>query len=144
MSLERKHIAKLIKLENNGELKRLLGEREFQGNSFLKLEEKINIIAEELITHSIEAARDTGDMSIVDSHCLKAFEKLENSKKKINKSSLLDGFKIIGTLLIGSCLTHLIHASQQNSDIQVNLIVVSLGIIGGVLLGFGLFYKISK
>lgn len=140
MSDQKKHITKLIKLENNGELKRILGGYELHNDAFSIIENQLNINAESLILNAVDDAKNKNDKTIVSSHSRTAIEKTNNKKQLNEKSPVTEGMKIIGTIGLSVCLTHITYVSQ-NDNISVNFIIVFAGIIGGLLLGIGLYKK---
>ncbi len=140
MSLEKKHITKLIKLENNGELKRILGDCELHSEAFNIIEEELNINAQSLILKAVDNAKNRNDKTIVSSHSRNAIEKANRHKNNLQKAPITEGMKIIGTIGLSVCITHLAYVSQ-NSNITVNFIIVFAGIIGALLLGIGLYKK---
>ncbi|MDY8136082.1 hypothetical protein [Aquimarina sp. 2201CG5-10] len=140
MSVDKKHISKLIKLENNGELKRILGDCELHPDAFEILEKHLNLEAQTLIRYSVDQAKKRSDKTIVNSHSIEAIGESELRRKSNKNTPFLEIIKIFGTIGITACLTHIIQSSQsENSDI--NVFVVVLGVFGGLLLGTGLFYK---
>ncbi|MDO5970024.1 hypothetical protein Q4Q35_09400 [Flavivirga aquimarina] len=137
---KKKHIINIAKLENNGELKKLLGEYELHPEAFSLIEKQLNVKAKNLINYAVEDAKKRNDRIIVSSNSRSAIEKLNSIKNSHKKTPLTEGMKMIGNIGLGICLTHLAYVSQ-NDNISINIIIVFSGIIGALLLGIGLFRK---
>jgi len=140
MSVQKKNINKLIKLENNGELKKILGNCELHDEAFDIIEEQLNINAESLILYAVDDAKNRNDKTIVSSHSRTAIAKVNANKNRQEKSPFTEGIKIIGTIGLSVCITHLAYVSQSD-NISVNFIIVFAGILGALLLGIGLYKK---
>ncbi|WP_298316797.1 hypothetical protein [uncultured Aquimarina sp.] len=140
MPVEKKHITKIIKLEDNGEFKRVLGDYELHSEVYSMIEEQLNEQAKYLIHDTVKEAKTRQDKNIVRSHFLTVIEKLNKQKKNPEKSPIIEGMKIIGTLALGACITHSIYVSQ-NDNISINFVIVFSGIIGALMLGISLYKK---
>jgi hypothetical protein len=131
---------KLIKLENNGELKKILDGLELHNEAFHIIEQQLNKKAEDLISKSVNYAKKQKDKVIIGSHSRTAIEEFDKMNIDTTKRPLIEGIKIIGNLGLGICIMHLAYVSQ-NDKISFNLIIILIGIIGALLLGIGLYKR---
>lgn len=140
IKIKSKNTERLISLKQNGELKELLEEFELHNTTFDKIENEVNSYAIELIKNTKSAARLTQDRTIVDSHLRSAIQKSSyRLLKGFGMNPFLEVLKILGTLGIGICGTHIANVALTGA--AINLVIVGLGMIGGLLLGVGLFYN---
>jgi hypothetical protein len=105
------------------------------------IEKEVSIYRKDLYDFAQAVARhEMGEDIITRSHVMKAKQLLWRRRTKYSFS---DGVLTLGGVLLGTSITHII-ALIQNPAAQPNLILITAGIAGGLLLGMGSIGKAKQ